>query len=223
MREFIRTTPVYFWWRNLKNARIDKSQLEQWQRSSRDGPPPHAVKQAHVLAIAREYGLNTFVETGTLFGDMIEAIRPHFGKIYSIELSAYYHKIASARFVGDCKITIIRGNSGEKIKDVLAELDDPALFWLDAHYSGGTTARGATDTPIMQELEAILDHPVPHVILVDDARCFGTDPAYPTMEHLSDFLDAHSGNWRMAKRDGILFVEPIRAKLDERDRAHVIS
>jgi hypothetical protein len=33
-----------------------------------------------------------------------------------------------------------------------------------------------------------------HVIIVDDARCFGTDPAYGSIEELSEFIQGIRSN-----------------------------
>jgi hypothetical protein len=69
------------------------------------------------------------------------------------------------------------------------KLEGPALFWLDGHYSGGYTARGEEDTPIYKELSCILEAPEKgHVVIIDDARCFGNDPAYPTIEALKKYI-----------------------------------
>ena len=53
--------------------------------------------------------------------------------------------------------------------------EERALFWLDAHYSGGDTAKGQSNTPVMSELEAILAYSRRNdIILVDDLRYFWT-------------------------------------------------
>jgi hypothetical protein len=72
---------------------------------------------------------------------------------------------------------------------VLQQLERPALFWLDGHYSGGITAQADRHTPIVQELIHIFSSASPgHVVLVDDARCFGTDPQYPTLPRLRELV-----------------------------------
>ncbi|MBD2771526.1 hypothetical protein [Iningainema tapete] len=71
----------------------------------------------------------------------------------------------------------------------MKQLKQPALFWLDGHYSQGITARGDKDTPILEELDCILSYPdLGHVLIIDDARCFGTDPAYPNINELKSFI-----------------------------------
>jgi len=41
------------------------------------------------------------VETGTFKGDMIQAMRGDFRKLYSIEVADHFHKAAVERFGGD--------------------------------------------------------------------------------------------------------------------------
>ena len=55
----------------------------------------------------------------------------------------------------------------------------PAVFWLDAHWSGGETARGATECPVLGEIAAIRAHSPEHAILVDDAALFLAPPPAP--------------------------------------------
>jgi hypothetical protein len=56
---------------------------------------------------------------------------------------------------------------------ILAGLQEPAVFWLDGHYSGGETGKGVVDDPILISLNQIVAHPIKeHVIFIDDARTF---------------------------------------------------
>ena len=74
------------------------------------------------------------------------------------------------------------------------ELCEPALFWLDGHYSGGATAKGDAGTPISLELEAILASPIKnHVVLIDDTRCcFAGMNGYPCIDELLKMVRYHS-------------------------------
>ncbi|MDD3159854.1 MAG: hypothetical protein PHQ98_02720, partial [Candidatus ainarchaeum sp.] len=62
-----------------------------------------------------------------------------------------------------------------------SKIKHPAIFWLDAHYSGGNTAKGKQNSPILQELNLIFKSKLNHIILIDDANYFGTK-GYPTIE-----------------------------------------
>jgi hypothetical protein len=161
----------------------------EYADGGRQGPPPHVVKQAAVRAAGRSTAGGILVETGTLHGDMVAAMLPFFDDIYSIELSRELHLLARLRFLGRRRVHLILGDSAEQLPLLLPRLDRPCVFWLDGHYGGGCMARGAKDVPIVEELEAILAHPVAgHVILIDDvgifARAEGDTPSLADLETL---------------------------------------
>jgi len=123
-------------------------------------------------------------------GDMINAVQERFDNIMSIELSDQLCRRARHQFRGLLHVKILQGDSGEILPQVLTEIDTRCLFWLDGHYSGGVTAKGATDTPIMRELTAILAHRIKeHVVLIDDARCFDGSNDYPTLEEIRKYVE----------------------------------
>ena len=108
-------------------------------------PAPHIVKQAVVRSYARRYGSRVFVETGTYFGDMVDAIKSDFDRVYSIELSEKLHAGACKRFDGDPRVELIRGDSGSVMKSVMMKLTAPALFcWMDTGRRASPRAVSAT-------------------------------------------------------------------------------
>lgn len=114
-----------------------------------------------------------FIETGTHTGRTVQTAKGFgFKKIYSIELSDKWYKSNRAKFAGSPRVKIIHGNSGSKLRELLATINQPCLLWLDAHYSGGDTANSRV--PIYDELAALADHHIKtHTILIDDMRGFG--------------------------------------------------
>jgi hypothetical protein len=191
LKSVIKKTPAYPAVRNWNFARSQERALAEWEQRGRPVPPPHIVKQQALRHLATEYGLRVLVETGTYYGDMVAAMKPHFDQVYSIELSRDLYEKARRRFAGDEGVTIIQGDSGVELGKLVARMKQPVLFWLDGHYSAGETARGEKETPIYEELMHIFDSQQSgHVIVIDDARCFGTDPGYPRMEELRDFIMA---------------------------------
>lgn len=170
--------------RQAAARRRERRIVHGWLRAGRPVPPPEPVKWRLVRATAVARGLHVFVETGTFRGDMVEAMRTHCTRIISIELDPARFEAASARFAGCTNVTILHGDSGKVLSDVVAELTEPALFWLDGHYSGPGTARGEADTPILAELSHVLDAAAGHTILVDDARLFDGTADYPTLAEL---------------------------------------
>lgn len=159
-----------------------------WILHGRPAPPPHLIKQKMLLEYARRYHTPVMVETGTLHGDMIEAMKDHFEELYSIEISPAFAKQAQQRFAGDNKVRIIENDSAIALKSLVPELRKPALFWLDGHYSGGNTGKGEKITPVMEELSTIYTSVLDHVVLIDDARLFGADEGYPAMEDLKSYV-----------------------------------
>ena len=73
----------------------------------------------------------------------------------------------------------LEGDSGELLKGVLAGVDEPALFWLDGHFSGVhegvQTAHGEADTPLRSKLETIVawPHAPASAILINNTRMLG--------------------------------------------------
>lgn len=164
----------------LRDNRLTRS----WDLKNKSGHP-HTIKQKAVKEYASKYDLQILVETGTCLGEMVYAVKDSFHTIYSIELDRELYEGAQRLFNKCGYIHILQGNSAVILPQVLANLHQPALFWLDAHFSGGNTAKGEVDSPISDEIESILRHPVQgHVILIDDARHFIDQNGYPSIEKL---------------------------------------
>lgn len=182
-------TPLYHPLRNLIVKKKQKKELIEWRKCERTVPIPHLLKQRILKAYARKFKIKIFIESGTYYGDMVEAMKDDFDLIYSIEISEELYKEASKRFKKEENIEIIQGDSGIELLKIINKITQPTLFWLDGHYSAGLTARGDKDTPILEEFDYIFNaEERGHVIIIDDARCFGTDPAYPSIEELSNFI-----------------------------------
>lgn len=149
----------------------------------------------------------TFVETGTYLGETTLAMAAHYGTVHTIELHRELYEKAAARFADHPSIHCHHGDSATVLPRILEQLDGPAVFWLDAHFSGDHTARAkAGDSPIEREVKLILDHDRrAHVILIDDARLFIGRRSYPTMGELHHFVTAHS-DYRLTVRDDIIRI-----------------
>lgn len=166
----------------------DAAQVEQWRRAGCPLPIPHPIKSQRIRDIAKRHGFQVLVETGTCLGDMVHATRDAFGAIHTIELSPLYAARSRARLKGLPHVTIHEGDSGTLLPQIVSALKVPALFWLDAHYSGGTTAQGAEHSPIARELKSISGGPA-HGLLIDDVREFIGENGYPTIEELRILID----------------------------------
>jgi len=200
-----RTTPLGALAR-LHRERQLRKKLRRWEQNGAVGPMPNFGKQQVVRSYAQRFSPPVLVETGTYKGKMVYAIMPFVKEIYSIELDPTHYAHARRRFAGYTNIHLFHGQSGDVLPKVLKGIRQPCLFWLDAHWSGGSTAKGDLETPIMQEIACILDHPLSaqHVVLIDDARCFTGQNDYPLLEALRKQVLAVYPDWLFEVKDDII-------------------
>jgi hypothetical protein len=158
----------------------------------------------------RRYGLKVFIETGTADGNTPAALQGDFDQLYTIEVGEAAYRQAVRRFSGVDNIMCLWGDSTYVLPQVLMVVgDEPALLWLDGHFCGGD--RGAEDTPILAELDAIFAGGTRHVILIDDARLFGGMTHYgehdwPHIDDVKALADAYG--YTYACQDDIIRLTP---------------
>jgi hypothetical protein len=203
---YLRPVPGF----TLVQPALEALAIRHWKHTGAP-PAPRSVK----ATIIRRFGAwprRTFVETGTFYGDMLASVRADFDVLHSIELSRRLARRARRRFATDRGIHIHEGDSGDLLGAVLRELRQPAVLWLDGHYSGPLTARGATDTPLLREIDAALRFGTSDdVILVDDARLLGVHPAYPTVDQLQQRIKAVRLDWRVSVESDIVIAGGVPA------------
>jgi hypothetical protein len=186
-----------------------------WIRRGRPVPPPHIVKQWCVLEYGRKFNLPVLVETGTFQGEMVRAVRSAFREIYTIELGQTLCAEAQRVFGPFPHIHVLQGDSAKVLRDVLSRIEEPCLFWLDAHYSGEGTTIGDRETPVLDELDIIFSHTISnHVILIDDARRFDDQSAYPALAKLEASVNERRPGWICKVQDDIIRIHPL---LESRD------
>jgi len=187
--------------------RRDLEARRAWEKQGRPSPPPHIIKEELIRDYAKSFNTRILIETGTYLGDMVHAMKKSFSRIVSFELDQTLATQARERFANDNHIEIVQGDSGKLLGEVLANINEPCLFWLDGHYSGGITAKGPLETPIKNELTAILSHPVDgHVILIDDARCFTGENDYPTINELQNFVAERKPNHKFSLEHDVIRI-----------------
>jgi hypothetical protein len=129
--------------------------VKEYRRSRRDHRD--APKRRLLRETAREHGLRVFVETGTYMGETAWALRRDFDRIETIELEPTLARLAGIRFGRTRNVRVHQGDSAMVLPRILATLDEPALFWLDAHPSTDRTARSGA-IPLRSEIAAIAAH-----------------------------------------------------------------
>lgn len=202
-------------WKARKLAKYRRAlykSFRDWQSFDATIPPPHLIKQMVILDHF-DHSFAAFVETGTYLGEMVEAMAPFFRRVHTIELSKELHRTTSSRLAHVRNVCFHLGDSGEVLGDVIPQISGKILFWLDGHYSGGITAQGHTDTPILSELAHITQHPnvKESVILVDDARCFtgeGEYEHYPTLSFLKNWVGENMSSHHLDVNYDIIRILP---------------
>lgn len=141
-------------------------------------------KRALLADYAKCYQCKTFVETGTCEGDTVAELASMFEMTYSIELNPEYYERAAKRFADSTNVMIIHGDSGVELPKLLPILEEPVLFWIDAHLDAWTG-------PVKIELQAIYDSGISGVVLIDD------------MDYIGETLPRHP-DWSYELIDGIV-------------------
>lgn len=182
------------------------------------GPPEELI-----LALQRARDIRDFVETGTYRGDTAAWAARHFARVATIELSPEYHAAATARFRAQPQVRVLLGDSGAMLRQVAAELPGPAIFWLDAHWSGLDTAGRETECPLLAELAILNAAPTTHTLLVDDARLFAAPPPRPHRAELWPDLAAIIGALSDGGRRYVVLTDDVLLAVPVGERAFLTN
>jgi hypothetical protein len=186
-RRLLQRTPVYSAYKALGHH----PDYWYWILRGRPARSPHLLKQKVVREYGEKFGLKTLVETGTYYGEMVAAMKNHFNRVYSIECVPALAERAARKFASDEHVRIFCGDSRVVMPEVLALLTGPALFWLDAGYYGwvGIRTKG-NEQRLSAELEMILSHPHPHIVLLDDARGLTGRDGIPSIGDVRTYVES---------------------------------
>ena len=124
-------------------------------------------------------GFLTMIETGTHLGETCINVSKDFKKIYTMEISERYFKLSIMNFqkYGINNVEIFLGDSSKILPQLLQILNENLFFWLDGHWSMGDTGRGEKDSPLLEEIQSIVEYcknkKTKSIIVIDDVRIFG--------------------------------------------------
>jgi hypothetical protein len=124
-----------------------------------------------------------FVETGTYHGRTTYQALRDFKVIHTIELSEEWYAKAKEQFKKYRHVTCHQGDSAKVLETIIGDIQEPILFYLDAHYSGGTTALGDDQNPLLRELRVISKRPYDDIIFIDDLEQLGKSGTMGTAGH----------------------------------------
>lgn len=180
--------------------------------SERFGPP-----EALVAVLQKSFDISCFFETGTFQGDTAGWAARRFDRVYTVERSPEFHEFAKARFAGEPHVRTLLGDSRQHLTELTAILP-PTIFWLDAHWMGGSSAGAQDECPLLDELGVVAPALDRHVVLIDDARLFMAPPPpphnpafWPTLCATTDALRTHHEPYICIYQDVIVAV-PARGR-----------
>jgi hypothetical protein len=183
---------LYQVYRYIKDKRDMRRREQRYFEANLRGEyplPPQTVKLAVNRHNIPDPHPRVFIETGTYRGDTVAAIKDMYPSVISVEVDETLFKNACVRFAADNNVHIVHGDCARVLTTILTTLHEPAVFWLDGHYSGGETGKGEGEDPILISLNQIAALPAQdHVIFVDDARTFDGREGRPDISDIFNSL-----------------------------------
>lgn len=195
--------------RGYDRRRKERHYLEAVRHGEYALPPP-SVKLAILKRNIPAPQPRVFVETGTYHGETVAAMKPFYANIISIEIDDVLYRKACERFAHDANVRIVHGDCVREMPAILAALREPAVFWLDGHYSGAGTGKGVVEDPILMSLDQIAAHPVKeHVIFIDDARIFDGREERPDLSEVLNRLKKINSSYILRLQGDIIIAATV--------------
>ena len=120
------------------------------------------------------------IETGTYHGKAVKFFLDHgASEVRSVEGDKGMYGSCVEMFSGDERVRLWNGFSSELLWEMIADIEEEAVFFLDAHPSGVGTfghdeaesgeSRFGQEEVLLAELQEIARHPInTHTIIIDD-------------------------------------------------------
>lgn len=167
-----------------------------------------SLDESFIAMIASALKPEIFLETGTFNGDTTDRASRYIPLTHTIELGEELYEKAKKRFSTNKNIILHLGDSAQVLPSLMPILNSKTLFFLDAHFSGGSSVKGLVNTPILNELETIKKSGINDaIILVDDTRMFYTPmgnventimDGYPTLDQIIVKIQEINPNYTFA-------------------------
>jgi len=140
----------------------------------RMGPPEYLLE-----GIAAEFKIGVFIETGTYRGETAVWASRRFPRVVTLENFRPTYDETRARYGHIANIEFSFGHSTAVLPGLVQQLDQEALFWLDAHWMGEGSYGESDECPLVSELRILNQSGHTHFICIDDARLFQSPPPLP--------------------------------------------
>jgi len=172
-----------------------------------------------MLQLKGKYALEDFIETGTYQGGTAVWAAAHFDRVTTIEFSRSLYEETKAQHDGASNLSFLFGDSREALRAIVPTLQQPAIFWLDSHWSGGQTYGQNDECPLLEEIEAITSSVHTHFLFIDDARLFVAPPPrphrvdqWPTIDKVIGALTSTSHRYYIVIIEDVIVAVPQHAQ-----------
>jgi hypothetical protein len=161
--------------------------------------------------LLKSFNKKIFIEAGTHSGGTVDvALECGFEKIYSCEPAIERYNFCVEKFkeeIENDKVYLQPKSSKQFFEEILPEIEDEAVFWLDSHKDDN--ASGLQDLPpcpIIDELKIISQHKIKsHVILIDDIRVFRSQISWgktTSVDNIKKMLLEINSEYKISFKDG---------------------
>jgi len=155
-----------------------------------------------------------YVETGFLAGDSAQkALDAGFEEIHAIDIDVQAEINCKERFGNSLNVHFYLGDSAYKLKEVLNQITEPVLLYLDAHFG----IHNGVYTPLLHELHEILSlGQKENTIAIDDIRLLkGNEGAIPySLQEVIDVLKQINPKYKITFEKGFQENDVLFATID---------
>ena len=182
------------------------------------GAVTFGIPKKLVCLIKEHYSIEIFVETGTFKGKTSVWAAGIFRDVFTIENSKELFEYASKTLSKYQNIHLLFGNSTLHLNKITAEINQSSIFWLDAHWCGGSTYGNDDPCPLLDEIRIIKQSNFNHILMIDDARFFLKPPPqpqdpdlWPGLKEILDLLNKDEKYFTFVSEDVIVSL-PVSGK-----------
>lgn len=167
---------------------------------------------------------SVFIETGTFHGrGVAKALKAGYSKVISIEIFEPLYIENLNRFskeIEQGRVQLVLGDSGYVIGKAVESIDEPILFWFDAHDQTMSEAGvGDVKCPIIKELNNIMDFRNLHkrsldTLIIDDMRLITNKNVgwNVDLNEMYKTIWKYNPNFRLTREDGHIAHDILRCE-----------
>lgn len=126
-----------------------------------------------ILARSKGARPQVWVETGCADGKQLVVAAPLFSRVFGVELDAHHAEAANKAVSAAPHVVVIHGDTQKELPKLAARMNEPVLFYLDAHYCAMKPPIRKSPFPLWDELILLRQRPFADIVIVDDVHTFG--------------------------------------------------